>query len=333
MKRLHGLVAPGLLCCLAGPLAGQTPDARSYIRKDDVIYGRKDGMALTMDVFTPKKAAKGVGVLFVVSSAFLSARADIDPPGTLPFITALVDRGFTVFAVVHGSQPRFTVPDIVSDVNRSVRFVRAHAREHEIDPDWIGITGASAGGHLALMQGVAGDSGNAASNDPVERVSSRVQAVACFCPATDFLNFGGEGKDVLDKDSPLHRMLRAPLDFHELDSQQGIFVRITDEQKIREMKRQVSPITHITPDDPPTLIIHGDADNAVPPQQSKSFIAKLKRAGVPAELVIKPGAGHNWPERVKDVALTADWFDRYRRQATTRKSGAASEASTTEVTR
>ena len=119
-------------------------DEPSFDRKEDVVYGRKYGTALTMDVFTPRKGAKGVGIIFVVSGGFFSSHEAINPV----FLRPLVDRGYTVFAVVHGSQPRFTVPEIIQDLNRSVRFIRFHARDYRIDPERIGVYGASAGGHL-----------------------------------------------------------------------------------------------------------------------------------------------------------------------------------------
>ena len=96
--------------------------------------------------------------------------------------------------MVHGSQPKFTIPEVLSDMNRSIRFIRHHAADYGIDPDRIGITGGSAGGHLSLMQGTAGDKGDPKAADPVDRESSRVQAVACFFPPTDFLDYGKPAK-------------------------------------------------------------------------------------------------------------------------------------------
>jgi len=99
---------------------------------------------------------------------------------------AMLRRGYVVFMVVTSSQPKFTLPEIVADVHRAVRFIRYHGREHfGIDPDRIGVTGASAGGTLAIYQGAAGRRENptpATADDPVERASNRVRAVACFCP-------------------------------------------------------------------------------------------------------------------------------------------------------
>ena len=122
-----------------------------------------------MDIFTPKKDAKGVGVITVVSGGFVSSHESISPG----FVKPLTDRGYTVFAVVHGSQPRYTIPEIVKDMNRAVRFIRYHAQEYRIDPDRLGISGASAGGHLSLMLGTAGDGGDPKIQSDPSR--SRVQ--------------------------------------------------------------------------------------------------------------------------------------------------------------
>lgn len=86
---------------------------------------------------------------------------------------------------------------------------------------------------------------------------------------------------------------------------------ITDEQKLLDIGRQISPVTHVTADDPPTWIIHGDADKLVPIQQAELIIDKLKSVGVPAELSVKQGAAHGWPDLVGDMTHVADWFDKY----------------------
>ena len=195
-----------------------------------MIYGRKFGTALTMDVFTPKKDAKGIGVIIVVSGGFFSSHEAIYQPSSEP----LTDRGYTVFAVVHGSQPRYTVPEIVQDMNRAVRFIRYHAKDYRIDPDYIGTTGASAGGHLSLMLGTAGDTGDPKANDPVDRVSSRVQAVACFFPPTDFLNYGKPGKEMIHA-TDHDRRFRPAFDYRELDKEHNVWVTIADPKASRKL--------------------------------------------------------------------------------------------------
>src|SRR5258708_2778898 len=111
------------------------------------------------------------------------------------------------------------------------------------------------------MQGTAGDAGNPSARDPLARVSSRVQAVACFFPPTDFLNYGKPGENALGRGTL--KNFSAPFAFQELDRKaggQGKYVLITDEAKILEIGKTISPINHVTADDPPTLIIHGDKD-------------------------------------------------------------------------
>ena len=279
-------------------------EAPKYERSEDVIYGRKFGVALTMDVFKPAEP-NGKGLIFVVSGGWFSAHEAISPAMMEPFLK----RGYTVFAVVHGSQPKFSIPEILGDMNRAVRYIRHHAKEYGVDPEKLGIMGASAGGHLSLMQGMAGAAGDPNAKDEVERESSRVAAVACFFPPTDFLNYGKEGEISLGRG--VLKNFRPPFDFEEVDPETKRFVEITDEEKIQEIGKQISPVTHASADDPPTLIIHGDADELVPIQQAELVLAALEREGVPTKLVTKPGAGHGWAEWLKDLETLADWFDEH----------------------
>jgi len=276
-----------------------------FTRREDVIYGRKFGTALTMDVFTPKEKANRAAVIFTVSGGWLSAHEAINQS----FVTPFTNRGYTVFAVVHGSQPRFTIPEAISDMHRSIRFIRSKAGEFQIDSNRIGIVGASAGGHLSLMMGTSGQPENKDAKDPIDRQSSRVQAVACFFPPTDFLNWGEPGVVALGT-GPL-AWLPAPFDFVEVDAKTKRFERITDEEKLKKIGIEISPITHVSADDPPMLIIHGDKDKVVPIQQANIFIDKLKERKVPCELVLRPGADHGWLTLGQDVKLFADWFDKH----------------------
>jgi acetyl esterase/lipase len=273
-------------------------------RTEDVVYGRKFGLAMTMDVFAPadKAKANGRGIVWCVSGGWFSSK-----PGGLGLQQEFVDRGYTVFAVTHGSQPKFTIPEVLDDMHRAVRFIKANAKKYNVDPDKLGITGGSAGGHLSLMQGCAPKDGDPKAGDPVERQSSKVAAVACFYPPTDFLNYGkpdesGLGAGVLSG-------LKAPFDFHELKD--GRFVEVTDEAKRRAIGKQISPAHHVSKTSAPALIVHGDADKIVPIQQAELIVAKFKEAGVPAELVVKKGADHGWSGMDRDMKTLADWFDKY----------------------
>lgn len=293
------------LALLLAPSLAWAGEATDFERTPDVVYGRKYGTALTLDVFAPKGEPNGAAVVFVVSGGWFSAYEMINPQLLSPFLK----RGYMVFAVVHGSQPKFTIPEIIEDLHRAMRFIRHNAARFRIDPDRIGITGGSAGGHLSLMMGLGGGPGAANAKDPIDRVSSKPQAVACFFPPTDFLNYGEPGRDVFKALQGELSKFRAPFDFRELDKNSGRLVFISARDRRKQIAKEISPITHVTPDDPPTLIIHGDADKLVPIQQAEVLGEKLRDAGVPFKLVVREGQGHGWAKWEADLEIMADWFD------------------------
>ena len=296
------LLAAVAAIVLGTPAYAQPPNAT---RTDDVIYGRKFGLAMTMDVFTPKEKANGKGIIFCMSGGWVSNKPG---PGIPSLLHEFLNRGYVVFAVMHGAQPKFTIPEVLEDMHRAVRFIRATAKKYNIDPDNLGIAGASAGGHLPLMQGCPPQDGNPNSGDSAEKESSKVAAVACFFPPTDFLNYGKEGNLALG-DGTL-KNFRPPFDFWERDKDTNKLVVIEDQERRKAIGKQISPITHVTKNSAPALIIHGDADKLVPIQQAEVIIAKFKEAGVPCELVVKKGAGHGWAAIEKDCVTLADWFDK-----------------------
>lgn len=310
----HGLsLALAVVLSLAGWAGVRGEDAAEpgpHTRTTDVIYGRKFGMALLMDVYRPKKDANGAAIVVVVSGGWVSSNEPLDPKLLNAILQEPLKRGYTVFAVYHGSQPKFTIPEVIADINRAVRYIRAHAADYQIDGDRLGITGGSAGGHLSLMLGTAGDAGDPKSKDPVERVSSRVQAVACFFPPTDFLNYGGKDKNAFAPGGIIH-FLRAAVDVREFDPKTQMLERVTDEKKQTELLRKISPISHVSAGSAPTLIVHGDADGLVPIQQSEAFVARLKEAGVPTELIVKKGVGHVLAGMEAEQIRCIDWFDKH----------------------
>jgi acetyl esterase/lipase len=262
-----------------------------------------------MDVFTPKEKANGAGVILCVSGGWFSSHEAINPA----FCKEFLKRGYTVFAVVHGSQPKFNLEEITQDMHRATRYIRAHAKDFGIDPNRIGVTGGSAGGHLSLMQGVGGKDGDPKAKDAVDRESSRVQAVGCFFPPTDFLNWGEKGKVMLGTHPSVP--VGGAFAFYEQDKKTLILVPVTDEEKRKEIGKKLSPIYHADSHSPPTLIIHGDKDPLVPLEQAERMIARLKDAGVPAELDIKVGGDHGKITVEYGLPKIADWFDKYLKKA------------------
>jgi acetyl esterase/lipase len=283
-----------LALLLAAPLL-QAAEHAAFKRQDDVIYGHKSGMALTLDVFQPEHT-NGLGIVFILSSGWMSFK-DMFPP---EFYDPLLKRGYTVFAVAHGSQPKFHIPDMMLDMHRAVRFIRCNAARFGIDPNRLGVSGMSAGGHLALVLATQGGPGDAEAKDLVERQSSAVQAVACFFAPTDFINYGATRTNAV---SPSIPYLLKP----------AFGVIPSDPEAALSYGKSISPIYSLTSNLPPTLIIQGDADDVVPLQQAIIFRDKAVTMGDTVQVKIKEGQGHGWPHMQADMETCADWFDQYLR--------------------
>ena len=283
------------------PLYAQTkpaPVVPPHTRTEDVVYGRKFGVALTLDVIRPEKP-NGFAIVYMVSGGWVSSYS----PGTPVVYAPFLERGYTVFSVRHGCQPKFIIPEITQDIHRAIRFIRLNAAKWGVNPVKLGISGGSAGGHLSLTMGVRGGPGDPKAKDPVDRESSAIQAIACLYPPTDFLNYGKPGEDAVGVGT--------------LKNYKGAFGAEADTPEGRQrLGKEVSPIYHVTPKLPPTFIIHGDQDFLVPIQQAETFVAKAKAAGATAQLVVKPGAAHGWPDRQPDYTQFADWFDQHLRGIT-----------------
>jgi len=262
-------------------------------RIQDIIYHKTEGVALTMDVFIPENP-NGAAVIKIVSGGWKSSHDRVKDDYSKPY----TDHGYTVFAVVHGSQPRYKVRDIMGFMHRAVRYIRYNADRWNIDPNRIGVTGASAGGHLSLILATKGGPGDSEAKDPVDRASSEVQAAAVFYPPTDYRNWAEPG----DMAVGVGKQARwQPAFGPESETAEG-----------REaLGHAMSSIYHINRETAPVYIIHGDSDPVVPLFQAESFGKKAQRFGVPFELVIKKDAKHGWPNRIDDEPQFVAWFDKY----------------------
>jgi len=304
---LYLLSAAGLNIPPAGAAEREKVPGVECTRTSDVIYGRKHGVALTMDVLFPPKP-NGAAVIYAVSSGFNSHHRWIEGSGFARNMSMLLDRGYTIFLVVHGSVPKFTIRENYADIRRSIRFIRHNAKSYGIDPNRIGMSGASAGGVISLMMAAAPQEGKAKARDPVDRVSTRLQAVGCFYPASDLINFQKEGENVL-KIAAAHRHAGS-YQFRDHDPKTNSYKLITDPKRIHALLAEHSPITHVSAGDTPTLIVHGEKDRLVPLLQASKMIDALKAVGVKAKLVVAKGKGHSWRDQWQnEMKHIADWFD------------------------
>jgi acetyl esterase/lipase len=252
----------------------------------DVVYGHKDGLALTFDVIAPSEP-NGAAVMWLQSGGWYSNWAE--PANLLPACAPMLNEGITVFIVRHGSAPRYQVPDAVADVRRCVRFIRINADEYGIDPERIGVLGGSAGGHLTLMLATTGDDGDPNNQDPVLRESSRIACGVSLYPPTDLRGWTTDPPEAIAAIPSLD----PPLDFDA------------------ELEESVSPILHVTEDDAPVLIIHGDLDELVPISHANNIMPVLEEAGVTSELLVIEGAAHGFsPQQNEELVLPAmiGWY-------------------------
>ena len=148
--------------------------------------------------------------------------------------------------------------------------------------------------------------------DPVDRESSRVQAVVAYAPSVDLLNFGKPNTTILQHFlSQGYVRLAAPFDFHRWDPETNRFERVVDPEAQEEMFRRNSPLTHTTSEHPPTLLFHGDKDELVPIQQSDLLAQRFREVGVPHKLIVARGEGHGWrPVDAYQVEILK-WFDQH----------------------
>lgn len=282
-----------LCCCVSGMVsfaAGMSAEAADPKVKitPDVVYGHKDGLAMTFDVFTPAENAKGIGLIFVVSGGWYSHWT---PPEKLQgMFTAITSKGFTVFAVRHGSSPRFGIPDAVADVRRSVRYIRKHAEEFGINPEKLGVFGISAGGHLSLTLGTTGDDGLKSDPDPINQVSDRVQAVVAFVAPTDLTVAVKGAKDRL----PAYNNFPAL----NLDMDQA---------------KVYSPLFHVSEDDAPTLLLAGVKDDLVPIFHNRNIQKEFDEKKVVNQLIEFPESGHGFtgPDMQKAMQELVAWFEKH----------------------
>ena len=279
------LLALGCLLVMPTQMAIAQEPASPNV-ETDIVYGHKDGLALTMDMYRPQHANEAA-ILFMVSGGWVSRWSP--PERFRPMFEPYLERGYTVFAVRHGSSPRYTIPEAISDVRQAVRFVHQQAKRFQIDADRLGVLGMSAGGHLALMLGTTGEDATNDSAESLEGASSRVAAVVALVPPTDLRVAVWESPESL----PAYRNYPA-LDLPLAEAPQN------------------SPLVQVTPDDAPALVIMGGRDELVPPRHGEWIAKAFEEKGVTHKLLIFSDAGHGLEgdhNRTRMVREATEWFD------------------------
>jgi len=260
----------------------------------DVTYCTMDGVPLSMDLYFPEQGqGKPAQILVYVHGGSFTGGDKRKGSGIID-IPAMTARGFAVAAVNYRLMPAYPFPAEILDAKCAIRFLRARAKEYNLDTEKIGIWGGSAGGHLAAMVGLTNGESEFESGEYLEQ-SSQVAAVVDLYGPTDLT-------------MPMDWLQRLLLNraFNTSDSSSVLL-------------HQASPVNYVSGDEPPFLIMHGEQDSAVPLAQAQVFSQKLVDAGVDARLVVVKNANHNFkptggpiqPTRQEISVMVSDFFSNH----------------------
>ena len=301
-KALFALV----LVLVAGCAGAQQPNWANRIPADvelirDVEYGKGGDTILKLDIVRPKTQPKDPMpvVVFIHGGGWQKG----DKQSGLGRLIPLVQKGYFGATINYRLTDIAPFPAQIEDCKCAIRWVRAHAKEYNLDPDHIGVWGGSAGGHLVALLGTSGGvkalEGKGGSNDQ----SSKVQAVADYFGPTDFPYWAEEAK-------------KKGFNQEQLESQRGgsAITKLLGGNFSEKMDvaKKASPTTYIDKNDPPIFIGHGEKDALVPISQSEVFYDMLKKAGVDAAFHIVKGQGHGFRDPETDK-MVRDFFDKHLR--------------------
>jgi acetyl esterase/lipase len=275
---------PLLLCACFVTLAGAADGPASAEILRDIEFAKPNGHALKLDLYLPHDRSVPVPVVVFVHGGGWKNGSRKSGEKTAAWLT---DHGIAVASIDYRLTDVAQWPAQIDDCYAAVRWVRDHADKYSLDGDHIGAWGTSAGGHLVALMGTREFFGQ-------ETTSSRVQAVCDWFGPSELLtmppNNVGNGRTAEDGAKLL-----------------GATVR-----EVPELARDASALDHVTPDNPPFLIMHGDQDPGVPLEQSQKLHARLINTGVSSRLHIVKGAGHGGKQfaTAESHAIVADFFKR-----------------------
>lgn len=296
-----GIIGLILVLALSGLAACQTvPSDVKVIH--DVEYGKGGAEPLKLDILCPKDAPKEPmpAVIFIHGGGWMMGSKEDGTNVLIPF----AQHGYFCATINYRLSQQGIFPAQIEDCKCAVRWVRAHAKEYNVDPNRIGVGGFSAGGHLAALLGTSGDVKEFEGKGGWAECSSRVQAVCDYFGPTDLL------KIVEDAEKGI-----VPSAFQgtALGSGDDILSKLVGgpANQRKDACRLASPVTYVSKDDPPFLICHGDKDPIVPLDQSTELNDALKKVGVESTLIVVKGAGHGWTDHPEVDLKAFEFFEKH----------------------
>jgi acetyl esterase/lipase len=256
-----------LALLMTSPALAQTSDALTRLARveRDVAYVNGGGARQSLDVYIPKDAKAPMPLVIWIHGGGWNSGGKSAMPGA-----ALLPYGYVVASINYRLSQDATFPAQIQDCKAAVRFLRAHAKDYNIDPDRIGVWGASAGGHLAALLGTTDGDKDLEGKGGNEKVSSAVQAVIDFSGPADLRGLDDRGVNGL-----VAKLLGAV------------------STKVPDKAAAASPVCHVSKSAAPHLIVHGETDDVVPVATSIAYQKALEAAGADSTLVTIPNVGHN----------------------------------------
>jgi acetyl esterase/lipase len=238
--------------------------------------GQEDADKPTLSIYLPPaERTTGTAVVVCPGGAYRALAMDHEGRQVAEWLNSF---GVAAFVLKYRIAPRYHHPAPMMDAQRGVRTVRARAREWGIDPARIGILGFSAGGHLASTAGTYFDAGQPEADDPIDRAGSRPDFMVLVYPVISFTTEY---------------------------THQGSRNNLLGPSPSAELLHQFSNETQVTPQTPPTFLIHTSGDKGVPAENSVLFYLALRRANVPAEMHIFEEGEHGFGLAPQDPVLSA----------------------------
>jgi len=306
MKKTHLI-----LCLLASassscsqqsdPLKLTSEDMVAY---ENVIYSVVDNRELKLDIVLPKYLnSPAPAIVDFPGGAWRICNKSVDDA------RLYTEYGFVGVSVEYRTSDIAIFPAAVHDCKAAIRFLRAHAKEYNINPDKIGVTGISAGAYFAALLGTSDNDKYLEGDGGYPQYSSTVQAVVDHFGPIDFLN----GNDTTGLG------LKNINSFSASESPGALFLGgPIDERK--EMAKLASPLSYIDANDPPVLIIHGEKDGMVIIRQSELLFEALKKAEVECKMLRVKNADHQYrsymygvqinPSTEEIIGITIEWFQK-----------------------
>lgn len=268
--------------------AASLPEGTKAVR--DIAYVTNGHERQKLDLFIPAGATNPLPLIVWIHGGAWKAGSKDQCPAL-----RYLERGYAVASINYRLSQDAIFPAQIEDCKAAVRWLRAHAKENHLDPERFAAWGSSAGGHLVALLGTSGGVKDFETGENL-KFSSRVQAVVDFFGPTDFTQMSK------------YSLPNAPFDHDAADSPESQLIGGAIQQN-KDKAAKASPLTYVSKDDPPFLIMHGNRDNLVPHQQSELLRDALQKANVPVTLKIIEGAGHGFGGRDID-AQVAEFFER-----------------------